>query len=142
MAKKIQTVEEKLRALYTLQLIDSSIDKIKTVRGELPIEVQDLEDELEGLSLRCDKINGEIGELDQMISDKKHTIAESKAAIVKYGDQQGKVRNNREFDAISKEIEFQELEIQLSEKRIKEYKARIDNKKDVQNQSNDLLAER
>lgn len=142
MAKKIQTVEEKLRALYTLQLIDSSIDKIRTVRGELPIEVQDLEDELEGLSIRCDKINAEIEELQEQITDKKHTIAESKAAIAKYIEQQGNVRNNREFDAISKEIEFQELEIQLSEKRIKEFKARIENKKEVQEESNNLLNER
>lgn len=142
MAKKIQTVEEKLRALYTLQLIDSSIDKIRTVRGELPIEVQDLEDELEGLSIRCDKINAEIEELQEQITEKKHTIAESKAAIAKYVEQQGNVRNNREFDAISKEIEFQELEIQLSEKRIKEFKARIENKKEVQEESNALLNER
>lgn len=142
MAKKIQTVEEKLRALYTLQLIDSSIDKIRTVRGELPIEVQDLEDELEGLSIRCDKINAEIEELQEQITEKKHTIAESKAAIAKYIEQQGNVRNNREFDAISKEIEFQELEIQLSEKRIKEFKARIENKKEVQEESNALLNER
>jgi predicted nucleic acid-binding Zn-ribbon protein len=142
MAKKIQTVEDKLRALYTLQLIDSSIDKIRTVRGELPIEVQDLEDELEGLSTRCDKINSEIKELEDQITGKKHTIVESKSAITKYIEQQGNVRNNREFDAISKEIEFQELEIQLSEKRIKEFKARIENKKEVQDESNNLLSGR
>lgn len=131
MSKSAQTVEDKLRSLYTLQLIDSSIDKIKTVRGELPMEVQDLEDEIEGLSTRKAKIEEEIAELEKSISEKKHTIEESKAAIKKYEAQQGKVRNNREFDALSKEIEFQQLEIELSEKRIKEFKAKIDAKKDL-----------
>lgn len=139
MAKTTQTVEEKLRALYTLQLIDSSIDKIKTVRGELPMEVQDLEDEIEGLSTRKSKIESEIEDLDKAISAKKHLIEESKAAIKKYEAQQGKVRNNREFDALSKEIEFQQLEIELSEKRIKENKAKIDAKKDVLAESADYL---
>ncbi len=135
MASKNQTVEDKLRALYTLQLIDSSIDRIKTIRGELPIEVMDLEDELEGLNTRKGKIDEEMAEVEKSISDKKHLIEECKAAIKKYEAQQAKVRNNREFDALSKEIEFQELEIQLSEKRIKEFKAQIENKKEVLNLS-------
>mgnify|MGYP000159135978 CR=1 FL=1 len=142
MSKKTQTVEEKLKALYTLQLIDSSIDKIRTVRGELPIEVQDLEDELEGLKTRKGKIEEEIAELELAVNKRKNTIEEAKEAIKKYESQQGKVRNNREFDAISKEIEFQQLEIELSEKRIKEHKAQIENKKEVLSESAGRVEER
>ena len=131
MAKKIQTVEEKLKAIYTLQLIDSSIDKIRTVRGELPLEVRDLEAELEGLSTRTGKIEEEIKGVEDSVSDRKNMIAEAKNAIVKYKEQQENVRNNREFDSLSKEIEFQELEIQLCEKRMKEAKVTILNKQEV-----------
>ena len=131
---KMLSVEEKLRALYRLQLIDSRIDKIKTIRGELPLQVQDLEDEIEGLSTRIKNIKQETSDLEKNISDKKNQIKESQALIKKYKEQQNNVRNNREFDSLTKETEFQELEIQLSEKRIKEFKAKISHK-------NDLLAE-
>ena len=131
MAKKIQTVEEKLKAIYTLQIIDSSIDRIRTVRGELPLEVRDLESEIEGLTSRKEKIEDEIREVENSVSDRKNLIAESKNAIVKYKEQQDNVRNNREFDSLSKEIEFQELEIQLCEKRMKEAKLTIQNKQEV-----------
>lgn len=131
MAKKIQTVEDKLRSIYTLQLIDSNIDKIRTVRGELPLEVQDLEAEIEGLVLRKNNIENEISDLETSISDRKNMIVDAKEIIEKYKGQQGNVRNNREFDSLSKEIEFQELEIQLSEKKIKEFKFKIESKSEV-----------
>lgn len=129
-AKEI-TVEDKLKALYSLQLVDSKIDKIRIVRGELPLEVQDLEDEVAGLNKRIDKINEEIAELDQAVSDKKNLIVDAEAAIEKYKEQQNNVRNNREYDSLSKEIEFQTLEIELANKRIKESKAKVDGKKEV-----------
>ena len=125
MAKKEVTVEEKLRALYDLQLIDSRIDEIRNVRGELPLEVEDLEDEVAGLNTRLSKLKEESSSLDTDISNKKLAITESKTLIAKYEEQQKNVRNNREFDSLTKEIEFQELEIELSEKRIKEFKVKI-----------------
>ncbi|MGE0561792.1 MAG: zinc ribbon domain-containing protein [Flavobacteriales bacterium] len=120
MAKKEVSVEEKLRALYELQVIDSTIDKIRTIRGELPLEVQDLEDEVEGLQKRLENLNTEIENLKIELSNKKNSITDSNNLIKKYEEQQNKVRNNREFDAITKEIEFQKLEIELAEKKIKE----------------------
>ena len=120
MAKKDATIEEKLKALYDLQVIDSTIDKIRTVRGELPLEVQDLEDEVAGLETRLEKLNVEIEDLTTEISNKKNSITDANNLIKKYEEQQNKVRNNREFDAITKEIEFQKLEIELAEKKIKE----------------------
>ena len=130
MAKKEITVEEKLKALYELQTIDSTIDKIRTVRGELPLEVQDLEDEVEGLALRADKLNTEIEDLETELSNKKNGITDAQNLIKKYEEQQNKVRNNREFDAITKEVEFQNLEIELSEKRIKEGEFLLSSKKE------------
>ena len=126
MAKKVTTAEDKLRALYALQVVDSKIDKIRIVRGELPLEVEDLEDEIEGLRTRVAKFQEETDAIDTQISDKRNQIEESKALIKKYEEQQNKVRNNREYDSLSKEIEYQGLEIELAEKRIKEFKAKID----------------
>jgi predicted nucleic acid-binding Zn-ribbon protein len=132
MAKKKEvTVEEKLRALYDLQLIDSRIDEIRSVRGELPLEVEDLEDEVAGLNTRLSNLSEDVANLETDINNKKLAIEESKNLMKKYEEQQKKVRNNREFDSLSKEIEYQELEIQLAEKRIKEYKAKIEQKKEV-----------
>ncbi len=125
------SVESKLKALFELQQIDSKIDKIKTVRGELPLEVRDLEDLVAGLETRIGNINEDIKNLESSIVEKKNVMKESQAAIKKYEAQQGKVRNNREYDSITKEIEFQNLEIQLSEKRIKEFKAQIAQKKEI-----------
>ena len=143
MAKKKEvTVEEKLRALFDLQLIDSRIDEIRNVRGELPLEVEDLEDEVAGLNKRLEKLNADLEKLDHNIKDKKNQIEESKALIKKYNEQQKNVRNNREFNAISKEIEFQELEIELAEKHIKEFYAQIEQKKQVIEQSNERISER
>lgn len=143
MAKKVEySVEEKLRAMYDLQLIDSRIDKIRSVRGELPLEVEDLEDEVEGLDFRINKINEELSELENGIKEKQNKIEESKAMITKYNDQQKNVRNNRAFESLSKEIEFQELEIQYSEKQINELKAEIEEKKEKLEETTKLKDER
>ncbi|MBX7201445.1 MAG: hypothetical protein IT240_04225 [Bacteroidia bacterium] len=127
-AKSDISVEEKLKSLFKLQTIDTQIDKIRIVRGELPLEVQDLEDELAGIQTRIDNLQTELSQFDQAIGEKKNAIKDALALIKKYEAQQGNVRNNREFDSISKEIEYQTLDIQLSEKRIKEFKAAIDAK--------------
>ncbi|WP_322549595.1 zinc ribbon domain-containing protein [Flavobacterium psychraquaticum] len=124
-------VEDKLRALFTLQLVDSKIDEIRNVRGELPLEVDDLEDEVAGLSTRLEKLKGDLDSIDDQVKEKKNAIDVHKAAIKKYLEQQKNVRNNREFNSLTKEVEFQELEIQLAEKQIKELKASIDHKKEV-----------
>ena len=140
MAKKKEvTVEERLRALYDLQLIDSRIDEIRNVRGELPLEVRDLEDEVAGLNTRLEKLEDSLEVINNDISSKKNLIEEAKALIKKYNEQQKNVRNNREFNSISKEIEYQELEIQLAEKNIKEYKAQIEQKKEVISETKDRL---
>ncbi len=136
------TVEEKLRALYDLQLIDKRIDEIRNVRGELPLEVEDLEDEIAGLETRIANLNADVDEMDKEIANRKLQMRDSLEKIKKYEEQQKNVRNNREFDAISKEIEFQQLEIQLAEKRSKEFEAKIANKKEVIAQSDERLAER
>ena len=114
------TVEEKLQNLYELQRIDTEIDKIKTLRGELPLEVQDLEDEIAGLETRIENLKVELGELDKTASTRKMDIKKAEEAIKKYSEQLDNVRNNREYDALSKEIEFQKLEIELQEKRIRD----------------------
>lgn len=114
------TVEEKLQNLYELQKIDTEIDKIKTLRGELPLEVQDLEDEIAGLETRIENLKGELAELDKTTAARKMDIKKAEEAIKKYSEQLDNVRNNREYDALSKEIEFQKLEIELQEKRIRE----------------------
>ena len=143
MAKKVEySVEEKLRAMYDLQLIDSRIDKIKSVRGELPLEVEDLEDEVEGLDFRINKRNEELNELENGIKEKKNKIEESKVIISKYNDQQKNVRNNRAFESLSKEIEYQELEIQYSEKQINEIKSEIEEKKEEVDETIALKNER
>ncbi len=133
------SVEDKLRAIYDLQLIDSRIDEIRNVRGELPLEVEDLEDEVAGLSTRSEKLKAELEVIEEQIKAKKNSIDEHKEAIKKYTKQQESVRNNREFNSLSKEIEFQELEIQLAEKQMKEMKASIEHKKDIIAQSKEKL---
>ncbi len=142
MAKKEVTVEQKLRALYDLQLIDSRVDEIRNVRGELPLEVEDLEDEVTGLNKRLEKLTNDLDTIDDNIKAKKNLIEEAKTLIKKYGEQQKNVRNNREYNSLSKEIEFQELEIQLSEKHIKEFKAQIIQKNETINQTKQRLKER
>lgn len=115
-----QTVEQKLRALYELQTIHTKVDKIRQTRGELPMEVADLEDEVAGLETRIQKIKAELDDLEDSIVTRKNLIKEAQANIKKYETQLNDVKNNREYDAISKEIEIQGLDIQVSEKKIKE----------------------
>ena len=125
MAKEVKdpsefTVEEKLKTLYKLQTTVSEIDKIKTLRGELPLEVQDLEDEVAGLGTRIEKMQAEVEDLKKQVNERRLEIEAAKASIDKYKVQQDNVRNNREYDVLSKEIEFQNLEVELCEKRIRE----------------------
>ena len=136
------TVEDKLRALYDLQLIDSRVDEIRNVRGELPLEVEDLEDEVQGLKTRLDKLKTDVETINYEISAKKNLIEEAKTLIKKYSEQQKNVRNSREFNSLAKEVEYQELEIQLAEKNIKEFKAQIDQKKEVITETKERLSER
>ena len=131
MSKKEVTVEEKLRALYDLQLIDSRIDEIKSVRGELPLEIEDLEDEIVGLNKRLSNFDEAVVSLKNDITAKKAVIEDAKTLVKKYSEQQKNVRNNREFNSLSKETEYQELEIELAEKRIKEFKAKIEQKNEL-----------
>ncbi|MEO2100051.1 MAG: C4-type zinc ribbon domain-containing protein [Flavobacteriaceae bacterium] len=132
MAKKNEaTVENKLRALYDLQLIDSRIDEIINLRGELPLEVEDLENEIAGLNTKSDKIKAEIEENEKGISDQKQTIENAKELLKKYEEKLKNVRNNREYNSIVKEQEYQDLESQLAEKKIKEFKARIEQKQEA-----------
>ncbi len=143
MAKKKEiSVEDKLRALYNLQLIDSRIDEIRNVRGELPLEVEDLEDEVAGLSLRVDNFNNDIESLNTQIKAKLNAIEESKVLMKKYTKQQENVRNNREYSSLAKETEFQELEIELAEKHIKEFKAQIAHKTEVIEKAQERLADK
>ena len=136
------SVEEKLRALYQLQSMLSEIDKIKTLRGELPLEVQDLEDEVAGLGTRIEKIQNEIAELKANVVNKKIEIEAAKVSVEKYKSQQENVRNNREYDVLSKEIEFQTLEIELCEKRIREAQAAEKAKNEELERSTEALEER
>lgn len=148
MATKKKTSEvdysmyEKIMALYDLQKIDSQIDEINKVKGELPLEVQDLEDELAGLNTRIANINAEIEELNTLTKQRKREIDQAQIQIAKYSEQQNNVRNNREFDAISKEIEYQQLEITLAEKRLKEYAAAIKAKRATLESTEAQVAER
>ena len=123
------SMQEKIIALYELQKIDSRIDEINKVKGELPLEVQDLDDELAGLRSRIEHINAEIDERNTLTKQRKREVDQAKILIANYKEQQNNVRNNREFDAISKEIEYQELEIELADKRLKEYAAGVKAKK-------------
>jgi uncharacterized protein len=136
------TIEEKLRALFELQNVDSEIDKIKILRGELPLEVQDLEDELEGLETRIKNFDDEIKSLESAISAKKTEITTSNGLIKKYQEQQNNVRNNREFDSLAKEMEFQHLEIELCEKKIREFNIQIKAKKEIIDNSKSHLNDR
>jgi len=122
-AEKELSVEDKLKALYNLQSMFSEIDKIKTLRGELPLEVQDLEDEVAGLQTRIQNFQLDIKELETAIAQQKIKITDANALVEKYKEQLDNVRNNREFDSLSKEIEFQGLEVELAEKRIREFTA-------------------
>lgn len=136
------SVEEKLRALYSLQLVDSEIDKIRTLRGELPLEVQDLEDEVAGLETRIGNLKNETGELEKSVVKKSTEIITSQGLIKKYEEQQNNVRNNREYDSLSKEIEFQNLEIELCNKKIREFSVQVTEKKEMMSEAQANLDER
>jgi len=136
------SVEDRLRALFSLQLVDSEIDKIKTLRGELPLEVQDLEDEIAGLETRLGNLKEEVMNLEKAVSGKHNEIAIAEALIKKYDEQQKNVRNNREYDSLSKEIEFQTLEIELCHKKIREFTIQIEDKKVVISESETLFNDR
>ncbi len=136
------SVEEKLRALFSLQLVDSEIDKIRTLRGELPLEVQDLEDDVAGLETRIGNLRNESSELEKSIVKKNNEIVAAQALIKKYEEQQSNVRNNREYDSLSKEIEFQTLEIELCNKKIREFTVQVAEKKEIIDESQENLDER
>jgi predicted nucleic acid-binding Zn-ribbon protein len=136
------SVEERLRALYGLQLVDSEIDKIKTLRGELPLEVQDLEDDIAGLETRLGHLRDEVSGLEKNVSKKNNEIADAEALIKKYEEQQKNVRNNREFDSLSKEIEYQNLEIELYNKKIREFNFQIEEKKVLITESETTFGDR
>ena len=136
------SMQEKIMALYELQKIDSKIDEINKVKGELPLEVQDLEDEMAGMKTRIEHINAEIEELNTLTKQRKREVDQAKIMIGNYKEQQNNVRNNREFDAITKEIEYQELEIELAEKRLKEYSAGVKAKKLQLEEAENLSVER
>ena len=135
-------VEERLKTLYQLQTTLSGIDEKRALRGELPLEVQDLEDEIEGLTTRIDKINADIAEFEQAVVMKKGEIENAKVSVERYKEQLNDVKNNREYDTLSKEIEFQSLEIELCNKKIKEANARIEEKKAELLQNEEIIEDR
>ena len=136
------SVEEKLQSLYQLQTMLTEIDKIKTLRGELPLEVQDLEDEIAGLTTRIEKASYDVVEMSKGVTENKNVIEVSKAAVAKYQEQQDHVSNNREFDSLNKEIEFKNLEIELAEKRIREFTSSINAKKEEIERNKALVEEK
>lgn len=136
------SMQEKIVALYELQKIDSQIDEINKIKGELPLEVQDLEDEIAGLNTRIGNIEAEIEELNALTRQRKREMDTAQIQIAKYKEQQNEVRNNREFDAISKEIEYQELETEYAKKRLKEYAAGIETKKAALESARAVVEER
>ena len=141
--KKVEiTTEEKLRALYNLQLVDTRIDEIRNVRGELPLEVEDLDAEVAGLEKRLSNLGVEVTAYEDEIKAKKIGIETSKELIKKYNEQQKNVRNNRAYESLTKEIEYQELEIQLAEKQIKQLKALIEQKNEAVTDATTKLDER
>jgi len=141
--KKVEaTIEEKLRALYNLQLVDTRIDEIRNVRGELPLEVEDLEAEVAGLDKRLNNLDIEVTAYEDEIKSKKLGIETSKELIKKYNEQQKNVRNNRAYESLTKEIEYQELEIQLAEKQINQLKALIEQKNESVTETTTKLDER
>ena len=144
MAKKESeiSVEEKLSTLYQLQTTLSAIDEKRALRGELPLEVQDLEDEIAGLKTRVEHIEGDINDFQQAVAQKQGEIKEAEESVERYKKQLDEVRNNREYDTLTKEIEFQSLEIELCNKKIKEANAKVEDKKRELVRTNDLINDR
>ena len=144
MAKKESeiSVESKLQTLYQLQTTLSAIDEKRALRGELPLEVQDLEDEIAGLKTRVEHIEGDINDFQQAVAQKQGEIKEAEESVERYKKQLDEVRNNREYDTLTKEIEFQSLEIELCNKKIKEANAKVEDKKRELAHTNDLINDR
>ena len=144
MAKKESeiSVESKLQTLYQLQTTLSAIDEKRALRGELPLEVQDLEDEIAGLKTRVEHIEGDINDFQQAVAQKQGEIKEAEESVERYKKQLDEVRNNREYDTLTKEIEFQSLEIELCNKKIKEANAKVEDKKRELVRTNDLINDR
>ena len=144
MAKKESeiSVESKLQTLYQLQTTLSAIDEKRALRGELPLEVQDLEDEIAGLKTRVEHIEGDINDFKQAVAQKQGEIKEAEESVERYKKQLDEVRNNREYDTLTKEIEFQSLEIELCNKKIKEANAKVEDKKRELIRTNDLINDR
>lgn len=136
------SMDEKLRLLYQLQETDSQIDKIHLLRGELPLEVQDLEDDIAGLGTRIEKLQQEVRDVEKDIAGRRIDADNSRNLVAKYESQQSNVKNNREFDSISKEIEFQRLECELAEKRVREFSLLLKDRKDALEATKEALAER
>ncbi len=136
------SIEDKLRALYDLQTIDSEVDKIRIVRGELPLEIQDLKDSIEGLKVRLEKLENEFRSIEDYKLERKNIIKDSKSLVVKYKKQLDNIKNNREFVSLTKEIEFHTLEVELSEKRIKESEAKLLHKQEVINSNKSNIEEK
>ncbi|MBP7497924.1 MAG: hypothetical protein KA792_09705 [Bacteroidales bacterium] len=136
------SIEDKLLILYSIQMIDSEIDRINIMKGELPLEVEDIEDEIVGLTTRIEKNNAEVQELENQVNLKKNKIKESKALIKKYETQLQNVRNNREYESLTKEIEYQNLDIKYEEKKINEFKLMIDSKNEAIQSAEKELADK
>ncbi|MBR4369281.1 MAG: hypothetical protein IKP52_08320 [Prevotella sp.] len=135
-------VEEKLKNLFQLQTTLTAIDEKRALRGELPLEVQDLEDEIEGLNTRIEKIKADIAEFQSAVTQKKGDIEKAKISVERYQNQLNEVKNNREYDTLSKEIEYQTLEIELCEKKIREASVKVNEKTELLNQNQTLVDER
>ena len=145
MAKKKATtvsVKDRLRALYQLQMIDSEIDKIRIVRGELPLEIEDLEDLIAGLQTRLDKFNSELEAINNEILTKKNANLDAEALVKRYEKQLKNIKNNREFSSLTKEIEYKGLEIQLNDKHISEFQAKVLHKEEVINELKSQIKDR
>ena len=145
MAKKkasVVSVEDRLKALYQLQTIDSQVDKIRIVRGELPVEIEDLEDLIAGLQTRLEKLNSELDGINNDLLSKKNAILDAEALVKKYEKQLKNIKNNREFSSLTKELEYKGLEIQLNEKHISELKAKVLHKEEVINELKGQVSDR
>ena len=144
MAKKkvTVTIEDRLKALYQLQIIDSEVDKIRIVRGELPLEIEDLEDLVAGLQTRLDKLDNELESINNDLLSKKNVILDAETLVKRYNKQLKNIKNNREFSSLTKELEYKSLEIQLNEKHILELQAKVLHKEEVINESKTQISER
>ena len=138
----VASIEKQLKALYSLQVIDTKIDKIRIIRGELPLEIEDLEDQVAGLTTRLEKFNAELHDIDEAIVNHKNTISLALEAIEKYETQLKDIKNNREYTSLTKEIEYQNIEIQIAEKKIAQNEANSLHKKEIINACKEKIVEK